>query len=362
MHLISDIPTRVFLLLLATTVLIGGYTVYSAGGFDPLLYTASFLVGLVTLLTGCFILLGRRRKQLKQEISELIGGLTDQSPSNLKAIEQLFLLQEFHIRAGTRNLTFALMLLLGSIGVVAFAGYFIDFDAPKVESVDSIDRALTRSIRDGRDLQRELESAIATLRDTIGHTGLTTGERNEALLNIMRTPELQVIQQRMDTNNASIRALQENYVDALKILQQADSQRVSSTNRAVGLLLFRISVLAVAIFTVILLVRAYRTNIMMGNIFRGRMMALLAYDRDVESLSLRAAAFSAEHVDFGREPKHPIDYMLRATKEFGKLFQPAGRASNRAKAQKSRPQTAAGDEASRHADPKPASSATANAA
>jgi hypothetical protein len=125
--------------------------------------------------------------------------------------------------------------------------------------------------------------------------------------------------------------LEKQYVSALATLLEVDSKRVNITNRTVGLLIFRISVFAISIFTVIFLIRVYRVNTTIGDVFRGRMIALLASDQDIESFALRAAALSAEHVDFGREPKHPIDYMLSTIREFGKVLRPSSRRPSKGK-------------------------------
>jgi hypothetical protein len=100
----------------------------------------------------------------------------------------------------------------------------------------------------------------------------------------------------------------------------------------------------------------------MGNVFRGRMIALLAYDRDIESLSLRAAALSAEHVDFGKEPKHPIDYMLSTVRELGKVLRPSSPKSNRAKARSTQVGSPSEEVSGRRSEPQPESRPKADAA
>jgi hypothetical protein len=216
--------------------------------------------------------------------------------------------------------------------IVIAAGYFVDNDAPKIASVDTIRKDLSEAQSVAQSLEDALVRNVRNIRVTMNETMMDPEERRKALSDIDNFPEVRFLEQRKTAADNFIESLQKRYDSALGKLLEADSQRVDNTNRAVSLLLFRISVLAVSIFTVVLLIRAYRANTITANVFRGRMIALLAYDQDVEGLSLRAAALSAEHVDFGKEPKHPIDYMLSSVRELGKLLRPSSAKSSRARA------------------------------
>jgi hypothetical protein len=207
-------------------------------------------------------------------------------------------------------LSTALILLLASIGFVVAAGYFIDNDAPKIASVDTIKQHLDSAQREAGRIDADIITFLQRYPQYVGKAD--------------QSDELHGLLQRQKYITQYIESVQKAHANALAALVEVDSQRVNNTNRAVSLLLFRISVLAVSIFTVILLIGAYRANTTMGNVFRGRMIAPLASDHDIENFSLRAAALSAEHVNFGREPKHPIDYMLSAIREFGKVLRPTG--------------------------------------
>jgi hypothetical protein len=270
-------------------------------------------------------LLNEHASRSKERLANLTKDLKDHSAGDLRAIEELYRLQEFHIRAASRNLAFALVLLLVSIGIVVAAGYFIDNDAPKIFSVEQIKNDITDSERDAIRIEDNIIS-ILKLRQL--------GDKDN--------DELKGFVKRQQDSADHIKKLRDSYIESLNELRKVDSLRVDSTHRAVSLLIFRISVLAVSIFTVILLVRTYRSNTIMGNVFRGRMIALLASDQEIESLTLRVAALSAEHVDFGGEPKHPIDYMLSAIREIGKALRPSSpRSSSRDKTPKSQPEVPA---------------------
>jgi hypothetical protein len=318
-------PIWVRLSLVVASVAALGYIFGSISGFDALWFfisvvvlIAAFIAALMAAFRAVRKLLDEHALRSKQRLVELTKDLKDHSAGDLRAIEELYRLQELHIRAAARSLAAALVLLLVSIGFVVSAGHFIDNDAPKIASVATIKQDLADAQKEVGEIDRNITEYLRTNPSAIGKAD--------------SSDELRGFTQRQRDLVQYIESLQKAYTSALAALLEVDSQRVNNTNRAVSLLLFRISVLAVTIFTVILLVKAYRANTTMGNVFRGRMIALLVSDHDFESFSLRVATLSAEHVDFGREPKHPIDYMLSTIRELGKVLRPSSPRPTRGKA------------------------------
>src|SRR5260370_18016146 len=246
-------PIWVRLSLIVASVGALGYIFVLIYGSDVLWFLIPIVV-LITvfiavLMTGFRAvrnLLDERTSRSKQRLDEITKDLKDHSAGGLRGIEELDRLQEFHIRAASRNLAAALALLLTSIGFVVAAGYFIDNDAPKIASVDTIKRDLADAQREAGRIDGDITTFLQRYPQYVGKAD--------------QSDELRGLLQRQKDITQYIESVQKAHANALAALVEVDSQPVNNTNRAVSLLLFRISVLAVSIFTVILLLRAYTPN------------------------------------------------------------------------------------------------------
>lgn len=100
----------------------------------------------------------------------------------------------------------------------------------------------------------------------------------------------------------------------------AEAKIFDPTNRIFSALLIRIAVVAVSIYLVIILNRAYKQNTAMSALYRSRLVALLRDDSDLEAFAKYAVLVSAETVEYKTDIDTPVEQLVNAVKKVTEAF------------------------------------------
>ncbi|WFU28707.1 hypothetical protein QA649_21550 [Bradyrhizobium sp. CB1717] len=244
---------------------------------------AAIAIAILVLLIFGEVARRAHAARLEKRLDQISDALQTDPFRKLRAHE-LLTCAKMHSRRAQFNSVSSMVVLALLALFVAFAGAALNFDAVKLGSLSQV--------------KEELDARRSFF--TNNSFTMTDSDKKDALDQIGRLGQRQ---------------------DELVGKQSEAEQRVlDPTNRIMTALLVRIAVVAVSIYLVIILNRAYKQHTAMSALYRSRLVALLRGDDDLETFAKYAVLVSADMVEYKTDIDSPIDQIAGALEKLAKAF------------------------------------------
>lgn len=300
----------------------------------PVVYLLLLLFGYVSQHFRTMILDIIKAKNTRTQTENLLNEIMSLSKnSDLPIINRLLLGEEIRKRAkNIRARTGIILLTIGIILVAAaliviFAGQLTSIDAAAVGPTDRMKTELKdldshiSSLSEARVIVRQLEALRA---------------QKIPLPNTRELADLESKIDRLSNSSAySIPKDSQSIEDAYKstnlrkegisqLMQEAWKKEVASergyndAKYIVATAITRIGVVVILVFLVQILLGLYRYNTKLLTFYNSYIDIITIWDGDPTKLEFISKAFSPPKLDFGKEPKHPLEDIIRAVDHYKK--------------------------------------------
>src|SRR5215471_5600363 len=261
--------------------------------------------------------------QKETEVESILSQRAKLTPDNVMIAERLTVMLEIRERVRrlrlrtTGILTTMGLALVGAAIIVVFAGSLTSIDATAVSNVDKVKSDLSE---EQRQLSRlyQMQSALLQLQDAKA----TAGKESEvarlerqifggASSSGSLPTELPAVQQMIDQGKERIDKL--NKLLETAWTKELDTQHgYSDWKYITATAITRVGVVLIIIYLVQILMGLYRYNMRLATYYNAKRDVLTLWDGTPASLKRLDDIVGPPKFDFGKEPKHPLEDLLKA--------------------------------------------------
>jgi hypothetical protein len=204
--------------------------------------------------------------------------------------------------------------LFVAVILIIFAGRLTSIDAAAISTVNLVKdeiSSLDRSIGD-------INSRLAKLRNSASSPKISSQMSPTQVSPVQDSDEnADVVSSTLKDEKAALFKRRELAIvlwnSAMQTeLQQTGQDKLKDTNFITATFLTRVGVLVILLFLVQLLISLYKYNTRMVAFYASRLDSFRVWDGDVAKLKALLGVMIPTHVDFGHEPRHPVEYLVDA--------------------------------------------------
>ncbi len=245
----------------------------------------------------------RKKRETLESISQTLDG-------DLRAVvraKELFTSSEKHYRAAifSQVLSFAILILVAVF--VALAGMAISRETVEFQTASQL-RAQIAILEAEKANFEELDAGFRRWRERVGND--LSSPENLSIENAFRA----LVDIASTRNQGQLDQFRTDLANALRKQLDAEVDFFSPTYRMFSSIVIRISVVAVAIYLVVILNKAYKMNIKLSSYYRSRFLSMIRGDSNLKEFSAYTKLTNPS-VDFDDDIRHPIEHIVESIKE-----------------------------------------------
>jgi hypothetical protein len=229
-------------------------------------------------------------------------------------------------RRATTVLVVIGLALISTVLIVVFAGRLTSLDAAAISNTDRLSSELDRleaklaQLTQVKSLAAIVRSAPGTLTADDAQKMLDFVKSAVGTYSIGSSSKVSVPPD-PDTLFAAISSTEKRLDETNKLLQDAWAREINSERgyndwrNIVATAITRVGVVLIIVFLVQILMGLYRYNTRLSTYYASRKDIINIWSGNLADLPKLGALFAAPKVDFGRDPRHPLEDIIRAVSE-----------------------------------------------
>lgn len=268
-----------------------------------------YLISAVFLAIGVYTLLLARKYCLHKEENAIVRSLVDgRELDDQVIIINLYKQYKLFSNSARRSFVFSIIILIISIAFVMFAeqisGTLIQSNS--IERINSLLPLVDDRVFMPRKREDVLNSFYVMSEEIAFY--------KEALASSLNSDERKAYQKLIEDvlreKQKAILVYDQKKIDISEKLTEIEIAKSNWLNNTIMIFIYKVSVLAVAMFMIYLFFGAYRRNLLVAAAYHSRMLAVIAVgSSDVEKITKCIAVYTTEHYEVKTDASNPVDYL-----------------------------------------------------
>jgi hypothetical protein len=258
-------------------------------------------------------------------VREMLASRTELKPEEVSLFDRFIVAEEIEERA--ERLRRRSGIILGSIGlslvvaavIVIFAGRLTSIDAAAISNIDKIKTELSEIERRFvalSDVKRQLAAGRGEIQPSPSLTELSTlrprGENFSALSSALGLPQDPATVDQMITILSERQKKMNELLNDAWLKELALERPYNDWRYIIATAITRVGVVLIIVFLVQILMGLYRYNTRLTTFYNSRKDLLRVWNGRNDELVKLNEILAPSRIDFGRDPKHPLEDIIRA--------------------------------------------------